>query len=106
MTSDFEKRYEEKYGKAPEYQAVLGYAAVEVLADGIKRAGTSGGDKLLDALRKTDLKTAVGRITFDERGQYNQPLPVGQLVDGKVIRLAPADQADGKLAPWVPIPAR
>jgi len=106
QTPDFDKAYKEKYGKAPEFQAVLGYSAVQVLAEALKEAGSTEPDAIREALAATDMETVVGRITFDERGQYNQQPTVGQLVDGEVVTIWPEDKADGELAPWVPISQR
>jgi branched-chain amino acid transport system substrate-binding protein len=79
---------DERYGRsdeeeAPGCRAVLAYDAVEVIAAGLRALGPLGPEALeagLDATRKrlreaiarTDLKAATGRVRFDARGDRIQ----------------------------------
>jgi branched-chain amino acid transport system substrate-binding protein len=51
------------HGPAPSYDAVY------VLADAFERAAAVEGDELLEALKKTDIMGAIGRIKFNEKHQ-------------------------------------
>ncbi len=44
------------------------YAAVQVIADGIKLAGTTDTDKVAEALRANSFDTPTGNLSFDEKG--------------------------------------
>jgi branched-chain amino acid transport system substrate-binding protein len=63
---DFVKRYSAKYGSTPDAMAALGYDAAGILADAIRRAGTTDGPALRDAIAATkDYEGVTGRITID-----------------------------------------
>jgi len=60
----FVKAYGAKYGgEIPDAMAALGYDSAMVLADSIKRAGTTEGPKLRDAVAAVDFVGATGRTT-------------------------------------------
>jgi branched-chain amino acid transport system substrate-binding protein len=44
------------------------YAAVEVIAEGIKKAGGTDTDKVADALRSNTFATPTGNLSFDDKG--------------------------------------
>jgi branched-chain amino acid transport system substrate-binding protein len=63
---DCVKRFEEKYGSKPDAMAALGYDAAGILADAIRRAGTTDGPALRDAIAATKGYDGVtGLITID-----------------------------------------
>ncbi len=65
---DFVKKYQAKYGQAPDDMGALGYDSAMILADAIKRAGGTDGAKLRDAIAATkDYKAITGVITIDEK---------------------------------------
>ncbi len=65
---DFVKKYTAKFKTAPDGMAPLGYDAMMILAEAIKRAGTTDGDKVRDALASVKNYEAVtGNITIDEK---------------------------------------
>lgn len=100
-TPEFEAAYEQKWNRPAVLESILGYTSVQVLADAIERANTTEKDALRAALKKTDLETVYGKVSFDERGAYSPKIVVGQLVDGKVVTLWPQDAANGTWKPWV-----
>ncbi|MGB6068156.1 MAG: ABC transporter substrate-binding protein [Desulfomonilaceae bacterium] len=59
------------------------YAAFEIAADVLKRAGSLNKEKIRDALVKTNLDTVVGHIKFNEKNYALTPLVGGQWVKGK-----------------------
>jgi branched-chain amino acid transport system substrate-binding protein len=68
----FVKAYQAKFnGETPDAMAALGYDSALVLADALKRAGTTEGSKLRDALATTDYVGATGRTKVDS--QRNAP---------------------------------
>lgn len=64
---EFVARYKEHYGVEPDAFAALGYDALKLLADAIKRAGAIHGPALRDALAGTkNFEGVTGRISMDE----------------------------------------
>lgn len=71
---EFIKKFKEKYQKDPDIFAMQGYNAGLILADAIKRAGTTDGTKLAKAIAETkDLAVASGKLTFDSN--HNPVMP-------------------------------
>jgi len=112
-TMKFVDAYKKKYGLEPEgYGASSSYMAVFVLKDAIERAGTIDSDKVVDALKATDLMGVYGRIRFDPK--THQVIPsldpkegavgtVFQWQDGKRVVVFPPSIATGEilLPPWM-----
>ena len=44
------------------------YAAVQVMAEGMKKAGSTDTDKVAEAIRSTSFDTPTGTLAFDEKG--------------------------------------
>ena len=62
----FNERFKQRWGIDSNALSALGYDSALVLIDALKRAGTTEGAKLRDALAATkDFVGATGRITFD-----------------------------------------
>ena len=82
FVSDFKARN----GSAPDALAALGYDAMRVLADAIKRAGTTEGPQLRDAINATkDFPGVTGTISIDKDRNAVKPAVVLKLEDGKYI---------------------
>lgn len=67
LVQNFVKAFRERYnGETPDAMAALGYDSAMVLADAIKRAGTTDSAKLRDAIAATkDLPCVTGKLTLD-----------------------------------------
>ena len=64
----FVKKFKAKYGSVPDDMAALGYDSAMILADSIKRAGSTDGAKLRDAIAATkNFSGITGVITIDEK---------------------------------------
>lgn len=75
-----------RYNLVPDALAALGYDAMRVLADGIKRAGTTSEPKLRDAIAATkDFPGVTGVITVDNQRNAVKPAVVLKLQDGKYV---------------------
>ena len=112
-TMKFVDAYKKKYGLEPEgYGTSSSYMAVYALKDAIERAGSLDPDKVVDALKKTDMMGVYGRIKFDPK--TNQIIPslnpkegaVGTIFQwqaGKRVVVFPQSIATGKilLPPWM-----
>jgi branched-chain amino acid transport system substrate-binding protein len=52
----FVKKFKAKYNETPDDMAALGYDSAMILAEAIKRAGTTDGEKLKDAIAATEVQ--------------------------------------------------
>jgi branched-chain amino acid transport system substrate-binding protein len=76
--------YKARYGVIPDSPAALGFDAASILADALRRAGTSDGPKLRDAIAATvNFPGVTGRITIDKDRNAVKPAVVLKVVDGK-----------------------
>jgi branched-chain amino acid transport system substrate-binding protein len=76
--------YKGKYGAVPDSLAALGYDAANVLFDAIKRAGTTEGPKLREAIASTaNFPGVTGTITLDKERNAVKPAVVLKVGDGK-----------------------
>lgn len=65
---DFVKKYQAKYNTMPDGMAPLGYDAMMILADAYKRASSTDGAKVRDALTQVkDYRAVTGNITIDPK---------------------------------------
>ncbi|WP_247887207.1 ABC transporter substrate-binding protein [Azospirillum sp. SYSU D00513] len=68
--------------------AFYSYAAVQVIAEGLKKAGAADGKKLATALHGNSFDTVVGQIQFDKKGDVVKPAYVlYEWRDGKNVQL-------------------
>lgn len=90
---DFVAKYEARYGRKPDSLAALGYDSAKVLADAIRRAGTTDGPKLRDAIAATKNFSGVsGNITLGpDRNPIGKKLVVLEVKDGNTVLKAVVD---------------
>jgi branched-chain amino acid transport system substrate-binding protein len=70
--------------KLPDAMAALGYDSMMILADAIKRAGTTDGPKVRDALAATkDFDGVTGKTTINEKRDATKSAVILQVKDGK-----------------------
>lgn len=83
-TRAFVDAYTAKYGAEPDLLAIMGYDALLITVDSIKRAGSTDGQAIRDAMAATQgLAGAQGNITFDENGDpMTLPAAILQIKDG------------------------
>jgi branched-chain amino acid transport system substrate-binding protein len=86
MVRTFTSTYKKRYGSSPDQTAALAYDATKLLADALKRAGTSGSAKLRDALAQTAKFAGVtGIITIDADRNASKPTTIFKLQGGKIF---------------------
>lgn len=82
----FAAKYRRRYGSAPDSLAALGYDAARVLCDAIRRAGSTEGAKIRDALAATkDFPGVTGDITIDG-GRNARKAAVVLRIEGRRFR--------------------
>ncbi len=82
---DFVKAYRAKHNnETPDAMAALGYDSALVLVDAIRRAGSTEGAKIRDALAATrGLKGVTGTTTIDKNRDATKPATVITIKGGK-----------------------
>jgi branched-chain amino acid transport system substrate-binding protein len=93
VVEKFVQDFRAKFGNTPDAMAALGYDSAVLLADAIKRAGSTDGPKVRDALAATkDFPGITGKITIDSERNAKKALVILQIKDGKfhlVEKIAP-----------------
>ena len=80
----FNQRFQKRWGNMSDTLTGLGYDAVMMLADAMKRAGTTDKSKVRDALAATkNFKGVTGMITLDAQRNPTKSAVVLQVRDGK-----------------------
>ena len=83
---DFTSAYKKRYGNPPDQTAARAYDAMKVLADALKRAGTSDPTKLRDAIAQTSKFSGVtGVITINAERNASKPTVIFKLQGGKIF---------------------
>ena len=76
--------YKARYKNSPDALAALGYDAARILADAIKRAGSTDGEKVRDALKTVkDFPGVTGKITINSDRNAVKPAVVLKIEKGK-----------------------
>lgn len=94
---EFVQKYKDRFGATPDSLAALAYDSARVLADAIKRAGTTDGAKLRDAIAATKGFTGVtGTVNLGaDRNPAGKKLVVLEIRNGQTVLKATIDPAAG-----------
>jgi len=82
---NFIKNYQEKYGETPNSFAALGYDAAYIIAEAIKRAGTTDKEAVIKALKETEMDAVTGHITFDENNNPIKSVAVTKILNNDYV---------------------
>jgi branched-chain amino acid transport system substrate-binding protein len=84
VVQGFVEKFKAKYnGETPDDMAALGYDSAMILADAIKRAGTTEPEKLRAAIAETkDHQGITGKITLDAQRNANKPAVILTIGNG------------------------
>lgn len=94
FVTDYKKAYKDKM---PDAMAILGYDAMKIMADAIKRAGNTRGKAIRDALAATkEFPAASGTITIDKNRNAEKPIVVLKVADGKTVFIDSVDPSKKK----------
>jgi branched-chain amino acid transport system substrate-binding protein len=87
LVNELVERYTAQEGQAPSQStSIVGYRQIQVLTEGIKRAGSTDSEAVASALETlTDFPTVLGPITYTEDVHFTveAPMRMMQIVDGK-----------------------
>ncbi len=85
-SKEFIKRFEEKYKREADAFSALGADAYFLLIDALKRAGSTEGAKVRDALASTtDFKGVSGTITMGQDGNPIKSVVINKVEGGKFV---------------------
>jgi branched-chain amino acid transport system substrate-binding protein len=74
----------------PDTYSVNGYSAMQVLAEGVKKAGTLDVQRIEDAIRTLDITTPLGQVQFQDNGDLRSAqIYIFQVKDGQFTQVAP-----------------
>ncbi|HEX7389863.1 MAG TPA: ABC transporter substrate-binding protein [Acidiphilium sp.] len=106
-TIPFTEAYTKRYGVTPSYDGYSTYDDVYIIADAVKRAGSTNPDKMVAALEKTDYIGTLGRVEFyGKDSPFTHAIKVGpeyvtgialQWQDGKPVCVWPRSICKAKL---------
>jgi branched-chain amino acid transport system substrate-binding protein len=83
VVQDFVTKYKKKYNKTPDAFSALGYDALNLLVDAIKRAGGTDPEKLRDAIASTkDFPGVTGTITINPERNASKSAVILTIKDG------------------------
>jgi len=89
-TKAFYEQFLKEQGHDPDYVHASCAAGLEVLRQGVEKAGTLDKAKVRDALAATDLNTFYGPVKFGENGMNQvREMPIAQVQNGKMEILSP-----------------
>lgn len=81
---DFISAYKAKYNAEPDALAALGYDAINMMFDAIRRAGKTDGPAIKDAMNSTkDFKAVSGNISLDANRNAVKSAVILTIKDGK-----------------------
>jgi len=84
LVQKFVDEFRAKYDETPDSMAALGYDSAMILADAIKRAGSTDGAKVRDALAATrDFAGVTGQITIDPNRNASKPAVILTITNGQ-----------------------
>lgn len=87
LAKEYASQYREKHHHMPDYHGAEAYSALLVAADALNRSKSLKPEDIRDALNKTELKTAFGKVAFKSYGKYErqnlQPTLVLQAINGQ-----------------------
>ena len=100
----FVQKYKDRYGQTPDALAALAYDAARVLADAMKRAGSTEGEKLRDAIAATKGFAGVtGMITIGpDRNPVGKKLVIVEIKNGALTLKSTVEAEGGAPPPAAP----
>lgn len=84
------KEYQTLEARNPGTYSAAGYAAMAVLAEGVRRAQSLEGPKVAQAIRELKLSSLVGPIAYDDKGDLReQTIYIFQVRQGSFVQMRP-----------------
>ena len=84
------KAYQEVEYRNPDTYSLNGYAAMQVLLDGVAKAGDFNSQAVINAIRGLDFKSLLGHVSYDTAGDLKDPtIYIFQVQGGKFVQVFP-----------------
>ena len=84
------KEYQEVEYRNPDTYSINGYSAMQVLAEGIKKAKSFDAAEVAQAIRQLDFDALMGHISYDQDGDLKeQSIYIFQVQDGAFVQIHP-----------------
>jgi branched-chain amino acid transport system substrate-binding protein len=84
--ADWNKKFQNKFGRAPKFPDAYAYDMVQVINDAGKRLTLPAkSEQWLEAIKATKLEGITGSISFDKDGDINTPIEIGKFQNGKIV---------------------
>ena len=84
LVQDFVRKYRERHKETPDAMAALGYDSAKILADAMKRAGSTEGPKVREALATTKGFVGItGKIDIDAKRDASKPAVFVTITNGQ-----------------------
>jgi branched-chain amino acid transport system substrate-binding protein len=84
------KAYQEVEYRNPDTYSINGYSAMQVLAEGVKKAKSLDVAKVTQAIRQLDFDTLMGRVSYDQSGDLKeQSIYIFQVQDAAFVQIYP-----------------
>jgi branched-chain amino acid transport system substrate-binding protein len=97
---EFMARFKARFNADVELFAPMGYDAVFVFVEAMKRAGSTDPAKFLPEIAKTNYQGVIGPIAFDDKGDLkNGPITIYVVKDGKWVPLETVITGETKTEP-------
>ena len=97
---EFMARFKAKFNADVELFAPMGYDAVFVFVEAMKRAGSTDPAKFLPEIAKTNYQGVIGPIAFDDKGDLkNGPITIYVVKDGQWVPLETVIPGEAKTEP-------
>jgi branched-chain amino acid transport system substrate-binding protein len=88
--ADWIKAYQRVEYRNPDTYSVNGYAAMQVLAEGVTKADSLQGSQVANAIRQLDFESLIGEISYDDSGDLKeQRLFIFRVQAGEFKQVAP-----------------
>ena len=88
VSKEYAEKHQAKYGSAPGAFFDNAISAAIALLNAIEKAGTTDAAKVMEALHKEDVETAVGTIHFDENGDaVGVGMSIYQIQNGQYVEM-------------------
>ena len=84
----FAENFKKKFGNYPSYAGYTSYDEVYMIADAIKRAGSTDADKMVAAMEKTDWEGTIGKVQFyGKEDKFTHGIKYGKgLITGLILQ--------------------
>jgi len=87
---DWIRRYQEVEYRNPDTYSINGYAALEVLAHGVRQANSIDAAQVSEAIRTSTVETPIGTLTYADNGDLREAaIFIFQICDGAFVQVYP-----------------